>query len=96
MRMTNDNRRAFCEECCATRLAPFGYGERMTKGDIIPMPSGKPAMYLGGVLGMGAKFAYVDEHGEPLRDPRDKRELDVFFINNMPLLIKLQPEYSHV
>jgi len=63
----------------------------MNKGDIVPMPSGKPAMYLGAVLGHGAKFAYVDARGEPKRDPHDKRELDCFFIDSMRLLIKLQP-----
>jgi len=66
----------------------------MNKGQIVPMPSGKPAMYLGAVLGHGAKFVYVDEHGEPKRDPHDRRELDCFFIDSMPLLIKLQPELA--
>lgn len=64
----------------------------MTPGEIVEMPSGAPAMYLGGVLGRGAKFAYVDEHGEPRRDPSDQRELDCFFIDSMRLLIALQPE----
>jgi hypothetical protein len=68
----------------------------MTKGDIIPMFIGKPAMYVGAVLGQGAKFVYVDEHGEPKRDPHDRRELDCFFIDSMRLLIKLQPEYASV
>ena len=68
----------------------------MNKGDIVAMPSGAPAMYLGGVLGHGAKFVYVDEAGEPKRDPHDKRELECFFLNSMPLLIKLQPESASV
>lgn len=68
----------------------------MTPGDIVSMPSGKPAMYMGAVLGQGAKFVYVDGDGKPVRDPRDKRELDCFFIDSMRLLIKLQPEASRV
>lgn len=68
----------------------------MNKGDIVEMPSGAPAMYLGGVLGHGAKFVYVDETGEPKRDPHDRRELDCFFIDSMRLLIKLQPEHASV
>lgn len=68
----------------------------MNKGDIVEMPSGAPAMYLGATLGHGAKFVYVDEAGEPKRDPHDRRELDCFFIDSIGLLMKLQPEYSRV
>lgn len=65
----------------------------MTKGDIIPMFSGEPAMYLGGTVN-GAQFVYVDEKGEPKRDPRDKAQLDTFCINSTRLLMKLQPELA--
>lgn len=64
----------------------------MTKGDIIVMPTGRRACYLGGVLGFGAKFCYVDDAGKPLKDPTDSRKKDLFFISSTRLLAKLQPE----
>lgn len=53
-------------------------------------------MYLGGVLGVGAKFVYVNEQGKPRNDPDDRRKKDVFFLDSITLLRKLQPEYSRV
>lgn len=67
----------------------------MTKGDIITMPTGRRACYLGGVLGLGARFCYVDDSGKPMPDPDDKRQKDTFYISSTRLLAKLQPEVSH-
>jgi len=64
----------------------------MTPGDIIPMPSGKPAMYLGGVLGVGAHFVYIDANGKP---KTYRGEPDSFCLRSVALLAKLQPEASH-
>ncbi len=63
----------------------------MTKGDIICMPSGKLAMYMGGSV-HGAEFAYVDDQGRPLRSKHDHKVLDSFCISSTRLLAKLQPE----
>jgi len=68
----------------------------MTKGDIISMPTGRKACYLGGVLGLGARFCYVDAKGKPVKDPDDARQKDTFYISSTSLLAKLQPEGSHV
>ncbi len=67
----------------------------MTKGDVIQMPSGKRAMYMGG-SDFGAQFVYVDEKGEPLRTPHDRKVLDTFCIRSLRLLARLQPEYASV
>tara|TARA_R110000868_G_scaffold137276_1_gene350790 strand:- start:212 stop:409 length:198 start_codon:yes stop_codon:yes gene_type:complete len=65
----------------------------MTKGDIIQTPTGRIARYEGGTV-HGAQFVYVDEKGEPRRDPRDRAQLDTFCLRSIRLLTKLQPELA--
>lgn len=67
----------------------------MNKGEVIPMPSGRPARYDGGVLGVGAHFTYLDEHGQPVWDAHEQC-FDTVTIRSIGLLMKLQPEYSRV
>ena len=64
----------------------------MTKGDIVTMPSGKPAQYLGGSL-YGAEFVYLDANGQPAKH---RGVPDSFCIDSVRLLAKLQPEVSRV
>ena len=60
----------------------------MTKGDIVRMPSGRYAQYLDGILGQGADFCYLDEHGNPARSPHDRNEWDKVTIGSNRLLIQ--------
>lgn len=65
----------------------------MTKGDIIAMPSGRLAQYVGGTLGQGAEFVYVDAQGKPVKH---RGEPETVCIGSTRLLAKLQPEGQRV
>ena len=76
---------------CGNSLSPAA--DTVKKGDIVPMPSGRPGRYEGGILGQGAQFTYLDEHGQPVWDSRNQC-WDTVVISSMRVLIKLQPEYT--
>ena len=64
----------------------------MTKGDIVRMPSGAMAQYIGGT-DEGARFVYLTDEGTPRKH---RGEPDTFHIASIRLLARLQPEYARV
>ena len=62
----------------------------MNKGDIVQLPSGKPARHEGGDS-WGAVFTYLDDKGKPMRR---NGEPDTVTIRSIRLLARLQPEVA--